>query len=198
MSGSKKEKLRSVQNTVKYLFVACFILALLSVITVPGQRMASVRAYQRACYSNMKTLASAIERYEVKHNTKKIQITEELWGKLIEEGFIRTRFDDPGMGGNTHRNYITVNDELFCLKHGAIRGREHTAYAELKDLGVTDKELLSRATKGRPRPSLLTALINPFLSLLILCSFFFVVNVIRFIYLKTKATYTYIKTGEES
>ena len=197
MSQQIKDDLRAIRTNLSTLLAGCFILFIITAITIPSHRGARVRANQRACYANMKTIASAIEMYEVDKESKDTKLTPSLLVKLRDEGFLQTIPSDPGKGKDSHSNYVSVHGTMFCLNHGAINGSSLPPRAALEELGVTDKELLSRAAIEFEKPGLMDTLINPFFLVLLMCLFATFLYALRYFYLKVKMTYNYIKTGEE-
>ena len=98
------------------------IIGMLAAISVPNFRKARERANSRACYANQKTVAGALEMYNLDNNASVPRLTDEVWRNLREQGYLQTVPDDPGFGSGSHHNYrLTAEGDIYCTCHGGIQ-----------------------------------------------------------------------------
>ena len=202
----QKERIRPQKDESNYLlpiFALIFITTLM-MISVPGFTKARERAYQRACYANQKTIAGAIEMYQLDHSANKVTtIDMNLLRELQREGYLKDLIDDPGAGPNTALNYALVNKTVFCVNHGSIQGIDGWSSKppkeELISAGIKDEKLIDRASATfAPRPMSLKTFIYqglPFIWLTLVALFF--LEIARLLLRKARSVHRYIKTGEE-
>ena len=109
--------------TLIELMIVIAIIGVLAAIAVPNFRAARERANTRACYANQKTIAGALEMYNLDNNTKIQELTAEVGGKLVSGGYLQSLVDDPGSGQGTFGNYEFIKDGngIKCKTHGAIQ-----------------------------------------------------------------------------
>lgn len=130
-------------------------LALLAaVLAVPAPVLAcgsrySERANIRACFANQKTLAGAVEMWNLDKNVRVADLDPGLLAALKAEGYLQSIPNDPGFGAGTSDRYVLLPeglDGIACLAHGLIRGDQAlSARAQLEARGVRDPALLARA-----------------------------------------------------
>ncbi len=106
-----------------------------------GSVEACCRPVRRGCFANQKTIAGAIEMYNLDFNQAVDVIP---WEVLKQYGYLQSIPDDPGEGPGSRENYLLVDGRVFCLRHGTIQGSGNPRQ-DLRDLGVTDPALLGRA-----------------------------------------------------
>ena len=108
--------------TLIELMIVIAIIGVLAAIAVPNFRRARERANQRACYANQKTIAGAVEMYNLDYNTSVTALDSGVLTNLKDAGYLQSVPDDPGGGLNTSGNYGLTNGEISCSIHGAIQG----------------------------------------------------------------------------
>ena len=206
MSNMGKEQLQRAtgekRDWLSILVILSFIALVISIITIPGFRKAPERANQRACYANQKTLAGAIEMYEVDSGKSHPVLDEKLFQQLLKEKYLIAIPNDPGDGENSHSNYHRIDGELFCLRHGSIQGLNGNSTIpprqELIAAGISDKQLINKAANKFPTiPSWKKLHIDSFplfLSIFIVISGIYI---IRTIFRWIASAYRFVKTGAE-
>ena len=109
--------------TLIELMIVIAIIGVLAAIAVPNFRAARERANTRACYANQKTIAGALEMYNLDNNTKIEKLGDDIGGALVKGGYLQTQVDDPGAGGSTFNHYVFKSDGngIECSVHGAIQ-----------------------------------------------------------------------------
>src|SRR5947209_11570644 len=95
--------------TLIELMIVIAIIGVLAAIAVPNFRAARERANTRACYANQKTIAGALEMYNLDNNTKVTDI-QSVGDALVTGGYLQTKVDDPGSGAQTFNNYLFLTD----------------------------------------------------------------------------------------
>ena len=109
--------------TLIELMIVIAIIGVLAAIAVPNFRAARERANTRACYANQKTIAGALEMYNLDNNTKIATLDKGVGEKLKTGGYLQSLVDDPGQGQDTFGDYIFVNagNGIECNVHGPIQ-----------------------------------------------------------------------------
>lgn len=116
------------------------------------------RANLRACFANQKTIAGAVEMYQLDYDVHQMpggKLTDANWEKLRSDGYLQSIPDDPGFGPGTRDHYLLVpgaSNGIVCLEHGTIQPPEGTSrdpFAQLVAMGVRDTKVLSRASRDR-------------------------------------------------
>ncbi len=102
----------------------CFIIIALAAISVPNFRAARERANVRACYANQKTIAGAVEMYNLDNNTLRTDVGLTFLDELVEGGYLQTIPRDPGQGSRSGSNYHAAHGGagIACQVHGSIPG----------------------------------------------------------------------------
>jgi hypothetical protein len=93
-----------------------------AVIAYPRFEAARDRANQRACYANQKTLAGAIEMYQLDFDTQ-VQDIASVTGALVSEGYLMQFPKDPGGGSGSEGHYLLVPGpelQVRCTVHGSV------------------------------------------------------------------------------
>jgi len=109
--------------TLIELMIVIAIIGVLAAIAVPNFRKARERANQRACYANQKTVAGALEMYNLDNNTSVTVLGGDgVWTNLKAQGYLQTIPDDPGFGSGTHTHYVlSAEGDIYCTSHGGIQ-----------------------------------------------------------------------------
>jgi len=81
------------------------------------------RANSRACYSNQKCIAGAIEMYDLDKNTKVTSLDPAMWKALRSGGYLQWIPPDPGEGPGSNPNYRFTpgGNRVRCEVHGSIQ-----------------------------------------------------------------------------
>jgi prepilin-type N-terminal cleavage/methylation domain-containing protein len=112
--------------TLIELMIVIAIIGVLAAIAVPNFRAARERANTRACYANQKTIAGAVEMYNLDKNTRRSDIgVASFMQSLVSGGYLQSIPNDPGQGGTaTVANYAYTagGNGIKCGIHGAIQG----------------------------------------------------------------------------
>ncbi len=115
-------KLRKQGFTLIELMIVIAIIGVLAAIAVPNFRRARERANQRACYANQKTIAGAVEMYNLDYCTSVTTLDGSVFTNLKDAGYLQSIPDDPGGGIGSSGNYVLTNGDISCSIHGAIQG----------------------------------------------------------------------------
>jgi len=108
--------------TLIELMIVIAIIGVLAAIAVPNFRRARERANQRACYANQKTLAGALEMYNLDNNTCITSFSATTLGSLKVQGYLQSIPQDPGQGQTSSSNYqLDTNGDMYCGVHGPIQ-----------------------------------------------------------------------------
>ncbi len=110
--------------TLIELMIVIAIIGVLAAIAVPNFRAARERANTRACYANQKTIAGAVEMYNLDNNEKIIDL-QSIKAGLVTGGYLQTLPADPGAGkaSTSFANYTLKTDGngITCSTHGSIQ-----------------------------------------------------------------------------
>lgn len=119
----------------------------------------------RFCFSTQKTIAGAVEMYDLDFNENLQELTPEAWETLVREGYLQSLPRDRA-GDGDHTNYMLLDHPevgIACKVHGVIRVPEGT-WGRPRDqmiaLGFRDPAFLARFHEELPyddsrRPRLL-------------------------------------------
>ena len=138
---------------------SCAAVGIFAAIAVPNFKKARDRANMRACFANQKTLAGAMEMYNLDNNVADSELNEELLKSLKDNGYLQRIPDDPGQGKNTSDHYLKISYQgpdgkntwrMFCTHHGFIIPPSGTTMRDsprrqLEAMGISDSDILSRA-----------------------------------------------------
>jgi type II secretory pathway pseudopilin PulG len=134
-SRSPRGLLGSTWNLVRSrlfsLLVVFIIIGVLGAIAVPNFQSARRRANVRACFANQKTIAGAVEMYNLDFNTDAHENLAGLLPELQRNGYLQSIPNDPLGGANSHSNYIfdpTSSSGISCRLHGPIQGSHSGHY----------------------------------------------------------------------
>jgi prepilin-type N-terminal cleavage/methylation domain-containing protein len=109
--------------TLIELMIVIAIIGVLAAIAVPNFQAARKRANIRACYANQKTIAGAVEMYNLDFNTA-IGSLGGIWDALKTKGYLQSIPNDPGAGGSSNSNYTLTTESgngIVCSVHGPIQ-----------------------------------------------------------------------------
>lgn len=107
--------------TLIELMIVIAIIGVLAAIAVPNFKRARERANTRACYANQKTIAGAVEMYNLDNNTI-AGIDQTTCTTLVSAGYLQSQPADPG-GGATAFTYVQISqgNGISCSTHGQIQ-----------------------------------------------------------------------------
>ena len=104
------------------LMIVIAIIGVLAAIAVPNFKAAREKANTKACWANQKTLAGALEMYNLDNNAQLAKVDQTTCTELKNGGYIQDIPQDPG--GEGQWNYeMDDKGNLKCKKHGAIGTR---------------------------------------------------------------------------
>lgn len=111
--------------TLIELMIVIAIIGVLAAIAVPNFKRARERANTRACYANQKTIAGAIEMYNLDKNTNKTQVNSAFLQALTSSGYLQSVPSDPGQGAGSeaHYQYTGGGNGIKCEAHGSIQDK---------------------------------------------------------------------------
>ena len=100
------------------------LIGVAAAVAIPNFKSARVRANRRACYANQKTIAGAVEMYNLDYNANVTELTPELRSKLTESGYLMSFPTDPGQeeGDGSHYFLTAEGNGVACKMHGSIQG----------------------------------------------------------------------------
>ena len=110
------------------------------------------RRSSRACFANQKTIAGAIEMYNLDYSVHTKKLTPELFQTLSREGYLQSIPRHPGDNKLPSSTYILTEDgAICCLKDGFIQPPQgsdlsSSPFEQLKTCGEKRKHILSRAS----------------------------------------------------
>ena len=124
--------------------------AVLGAIATPNFRKGRERANQRAAYANMKTVAGAIEMYNLDNGVTVNQLTPSVWQNLRSQGYLQTIPDDPGFGPGSHMNYkLDKNGDIYSTQYGGIQSNPDGSQRVVNGPSVTGTPASSLFAAGR-------------------------------------------------
>jgi len=108
--------------TLIELMIVIAIIGVLAAIAVPNFKAARERANTRACYANQKTVAGALEMYNLDKNTRCTALGS-VWQQLKSGGYLQSVPQDPGQGTGSSSNYQWTpgGNGIKCGSHGSIQ-----------------------------------------------------------------------------
>lgn len=117
-----EKRRRRIQLGLIELLLLMNILGCLLAIVVPRIAGARQRANTRSCYANPKTIAGALEMYNLDNMT--IAGVEPAVLRVLQSaGYLQELPEDPGMGPGTLANYSATSggNGITCATHGPIQ-----------------------------------------------------------------------------
>lgn len=115
----QQKRRRREAFTLIELMIVIAIIGVLAAIAVPNFQAARRRANVRACYANQKTIAGAVEMYNLDFNTD-VATLSGLTTTLVTEGYLQQWPKDPGGKGKYVMDGTTGNG-IKCTEHGPIQ-----------------------------------------------------------------------------
>jgi len=108
--------------TLIELMIVIAIIGVLAAIAVPNFKAARERANTRACYANQKTVAGAMEMYNLDKNTKRTDLSG-MWSALKSGGYLQSVPNDPGSGtgSSAQYSYTGSGNGVKCGVHSTIQ-----------------------------------------------------------------------------
>ena len=107
---------------------AIAIFGIMAAIALPNFQKARLKANKRACFANQKTIAGAIEMYNLDFNTNIRQLDSAFFNRLKNEGYLQSIPYCPG-NKTTSKNgssySIDSTGEISCESHGAVYGTRY-------------------------------------------------------------------------
>ena len=79
--------------TLIELMIVITVVALLTAIAIPNFRVAKSRPGTRSCYANQKTIAGAVEMYNLDKNTKRTDLGVQFFRELKASGYLHSPAD---------------------------------------------------------------------------------------------------------
>lgn len=77
-------------------------------------------AARTACHQNQRILQAAVEHFRSKNKSKQKAALEEIVEKLVADGTLSLKPEDPGEGKDSFKNYKLADDgKVSCAKHGS-------------------------------------------------------------------------------
>jgi hypothetical protein len=116
---------------------------------------------QRWCYANQKTIAGAIEMYNLDFNVDIRGITPRLQETLVRLGYIQAFPVDPGGGKGRYVMHQLSGNGIVCTEHGGIQSFDGGTWgdddfdlleADLTGLTLEDLENQRKALAELPPP----------------------------------------------
>ncbi len=96
------------------------IIGVLAAIAVPNFQRARRRANTRACYANIKTIAGAIEMYNLDNNLNAALGKDVTLEDLAKDGYLQSVPVCPST--NKSADYLQDGDGIcYCKNHGSIQ-----------------------------------------------------------------------------
>ncbi|MBI4861396.1 MAG: hypothetical protein HY815_14225 [Candidatus Riflebacteria bacterium] len=122
MAGALHDKESS--RAVCLLAIVGTVTGSLTYISITGFRRERAKANLRACYANQKTVAGAIEMYELDKSTRRTVLDAALWTALKSGGYLSSTPCDPGfgLGSSAHYRRTGGGTGMVCTEHGALTG----------------------------------------------------------------------------
>jgi competence protein ComGC len=97
---------------------------IVTIIFMNNCKRARNNANIRACYANQKTLAGALEMYNLDKNTKRTDMGLSFCQALVSGGYLRSIPNDPGQGGIAtvaDYQFTSSPNNIKCKIHGGIQ-----------------------------------------------------------------------------
>ena len=108
--------------TLIEIVIVCLIISVLVGLAAPAYERYKNYSYTRACFANQKTVASALQSYNLDRNEKRTDFPD-VMQVLASNGYIRVVPYDPGAGLGSSGNYqpTAVGFGVTCKTHGPLQ-----------------------------------------------------------------------------
>ena len=119
--GAPEAKRAWFQLTLLQLLVILNVLGCLMVAAIPRLRVARAQANTRACYTNQKTMACALEMFNLDKMTKVDVINDDFVRVLKSESYLAEYPVDPGQETtnlSANYQYTGAGCGIKCTVHG--------------------------------------------------------------------------------
>ncbi|MBI4863830.1 MAG: hypothetical protein HY815_26770 [Candidatus Riflebacteria bacterium] len=95
----------------------------LAVIAFPNFRSTRHHSPTLSCYANQKTIAGAVEMYNLDKNTRRTVLDGDLWQALRSGGYLQSVPQDPtaGPGSSSQYSWTSAGNGIRCARHGVIQ-----------------------------------------------------------------------------
>ncbi|MBI4862942.1 MAG: hypothetical protein HY815_22170 [Candidatus Riflebacteria bacterium] len=114
---------RRSRITIWELLIVLAIIGVLAAIAIPNFRAARERPGTRGCYASQKTVAGAIEMYNLDKNTRRTLLDGDFWSALKSGGYLMSIPQDEGQGPGSSANFAwtAAGNGIKCSIHGCIQ-----------------------------------------------------------------------------
>ena len=108
--------------TLVEIVIVCVIIGVLVGLAAPAYERYKHYSYTRACFANQKTVASALQSYNLDRNEKRADYPD-VMQTLYSAGYIRSVPYDPGSGLGSSAQYQTTvaGFGITCKSHGPLQ-----------------------------------------------------------------------------
>jgi Tfp pilus assembly protein PilE len=97
-----------------------FVGGIIASIAVPSFQKARLKAQQRACFANQKTIAAATEMYNLDFNTRVDKLNPAFFQILLKKGYFKRLPECPASRKNGTNYSINSSSEITCKVHGSV------------------------------------------------------------------------------
>ena len=122
-SFTQESPAEGITVSMRWAVTIALCLAVLSLpVVVPNIHATRERANFRACYANQKTLAGALEMYNLDKCTRVTKLDDAMCRVLQSGGYLPTVPQDPGdgTGGSSHYAWTPRGNGIVCSRHGSV------------------------------------------------------------------------------
>src|SRR5438309_1170319 len=124
MKGLRRNTARKGFTLIELMIVIA-IIGVLAGIAVPNYQEARKKAQLKACWANQKTIAGAVEMYNLDKGTSEHDLTK-IADELVKGGYLQNKVNDPGSGDSSFSHYTLTDDGLgiTCTIHGSLNKKD--------------------------------------------------------------------------